>query len=374
MAVHSLQIQNLRNLKGINLSLHPRLNLFYGKNGSGKTSLLESVNVLALGRSFRSYRPKPLINYDSELLTVFGEISTSGEPHKVGVQKSVKGESVIRVDGSNLSSASALAEYLPVLAIDAHSFEFIEGSAKRRRQLLDWLAFHVEPLFLPAWKALQHCLKQRNSLLRRGRISGSELQPWDLQLASLAEQIHVIRERTFNTFHEAVSDIPAILDGVDIEFNYRPGWKVEQGFREVLAESLEQDLQRGYTYYGPHRADIRITANKYPAADVLSRGQQKVLTCRLIVAQGAVFNQLTQRRCVFLIDDLPAELDEVHQALLAKWLMALDVQILITGVDKKPLLTMWTGDKEDHQGNSLDAQVFHVEHGQITPDNNKEST
>ncbi|MGI1679454.1 MAG: DNA replication/repair protein RecF [Cellvibrionaceae bacterium] len=377
MAVTRLTVANLRNLLDISLSLNSSLNIIYGENGSGKTSLLEAVYMLGMGRSFRSARAKPVINHNASQITLFGEVVSGGitktdkpqidkEIHKIGLQKTRKGETLIKVDGDNVLTAARLAEHLPVLTINANSFDLIEGPAKPRRQLLDWLAFHVEPSFLNTWKALQHCLKQRNSLLRRGRIDRLELRPWDAQLIELTAKIDAIRQETFEPFLASVQSLKDLLPDSEVALEYKPGWNRDHSYEEVLEQSLERDLNRGYTHYGPHRSDIRITTSGHSAGDVLSRGQQKVLVCALILAQGMVFRDLTGKTSVYLVDDLASELDEVHRKSVGHWLSELNVQILITGVEKEPLLDMWPNSlAEGQKTQELDKAVFHVKHGKI---------
>jgi DNA replication and repair protein RecF len=360
MPLTRLIVANLRNLKHVELKPHPRLNVIYGENGSGKTSLLEAVNMLSLGRSFRSHRSKPIINYDADRLTLYGEVSLH-RTTKIGVEKTRQGETAIRVDGRNVLSAAELAEHLPVLALNADSFELITGPPKLRRQLLDWLAFHVEPSFYGTWRNLQHCLKQRNSLLRRGRINGQELRPWDQQLVTLSAAIDELRRRSFSPFLDALNSLEDLLPGVgEISLEYRRGWRKDEDYQELLDAHLEQDLQRGFTQVGPHRADIRITVNGESAADVLSRGQQKVVVAALVVAQGIVFNQQTGKQVLYLVDDLPAELDQIRARQLGRWLSGLNAQVFITGVEKGALTGMWPDDELQN------AAVFHVEQGKVT--------
>lgn len=359
MPLTRLIVSDLRNLKQVELRPHPRLNLIYGENGSGKTSLLEAVNFLGLGRSFRSHKPKPIINYEAERMTLFGEIS-NGRTAKIGVEKGRQGDTAIRIDGRNVASAAELAEHLPVLSLNAGSFELITGPPKPRRQLLDWLAFHVEPSFFRTWRSLQDCLKQRNSLLRRGRISPAELEPWDRQLVSLAGQIDAIRRASFEPFLEALEELGDLLPGVGkVTLDYRRGWKSGEDYQTLLENSLQQDLLRGYTQTGPHRADIRISLNGEAAGEVLSRGQQKVVVAALVVAQGKVFNRLTGSQVLYLVDDLPSELDQAHSRKLGSWLGELNAQVFITGVEKGALTAMWP------EGRLSEAAVFHVERGAV---------
>src|SRR5690554_7238824 len=95
------------------------------------------------------------------------------------------------MDGQKVRSLAELAAALPLQMINPDSFRLLEGAPKQRRQYLDWGVFHVEHQFLPAWQRLQKSLKQRNSLLRRGRIQRSMLQPWEIELVAAGGRLMV---------------------------------------------------------------------------------------------------------------------------------------------------------------------------------------
>lgn len=360
MALTRLAVTNLRNLAQVDIQPSPDVNLIYGANGSGKTSLLESVNLLSMGRSFRSHKIKPLITQNAQELTVFGRLFSKGSELPLGVSRSRSGESQFRVQGRGVESLAELASYLPLQVINADAFTLLEGAPKVRRQFLDWLVFHVEHEFYGVWKSAQRSLKQRNTILRRGRIEGYELTPWDRELVAATERIQLMREACFNklkaVFEPLVKEFVAI-EGLTLGL-YR-GWEKDTDYQELLAQTLDRDIKQGFTGAGFHRADIRIKINAQSAADVLSRGQQKLLVCALKLAQGRLFEKITGRKCIYLVDDLPAELDEKHRHLLVKWLDKLQTQVFITGVEIEPLLVPW-------RELNRDLKLFHVEHGAIT--------
>lgn len=361
MPITRLQLTNLRNIRSATLAPGPGINLIYGDNGSGKTSLLEGIHLLGLARSFRSTHHVPLVSYGEQEVTVYGELVEDEHCYRLGIAKSRNGETTLRQDGTPLQSAADLAQLLPVLSLNSSSFDLINGPPKPRRRLLDWVAFHVEPAFLGIWRNLQHCLKQRNSLLRHGKISARELAPWDDQLVCCADQIDQIRARSMTLFIEAFQSLGELLPGVGaIQLVYQRGWNKDIAYREALAQHLEQDFTRGYTQAGPHRADLRISINGGAASELLSRGQQKIVICALLLAQGVIFKSQKGRPCTYLIDDLPSELDTRRRQQLAAWLLDLGAQLFITGIELEPLLTMWP---ETIDGGRL--ARFHVEQGQV---------
>ena len=361
MTLNRLLIQNLRNLEGVDITPSAQVNLIFGENGSGKTSILEAVNLLALGRSFRSHKHKPLIRHQQTSFTVFGKVRVQdGSDVPIGINRTLEGEASFKANGVMVPSTADLAAYLPVQVINSDTFLLLEGSPKVRRQFIDWLVFHVEHAFFPAWRSIQRCLKHRNSLLRRDRIDPFELVPWDKELVLLTEQIHEFRLASFHRFQEVFDELCKEFIKLDgIKLSYYCGWDKDKNYAEVLAAGIERDQRIGYTQAGSHRADLRITIDGQDAAEILSRGQQKLLVCALKIAQGYVFTRITGRKSVYLVDDLPAELDEKHRALLVKWLATMGTQVFITGVERDVLLSSWQDKPE------ITPKLFHVEHGRV---------
>lgn len=361
MTLKRLTIQCLRNLQSVDITPSERVNLIFGENGSGKTSILEAINVLGLGRSFRSHKHKPLINHQHNSFTVFGRVNSEGAEVPIGVNRQSNGEASFKANGTMVPSAAVLANYLPLQVINSDTFLLLEGSPKVRRQFIDWLVFHVEPGFFQLWKDTQRCLKHRNSLLRHDRMDGFELATWDQELVQLTEKIHSLREacmaRFCETFFELLQEFIAV-DGIAL--SYFRGWDRESSYAEILAAGVERDRQQGFTRIGAHRADLRITVNGQDAADVLSRGQQKLLVCALKIAQGYVFSKISGRKCIYLVDDLPAELDENHRLLLTRWLDSMATQVFITGVEQEALVSCWRNRPE------IQLKLFHVEQGKVT--------
>lgn len=374
MALVKIQTENFRNLVPAPVSFSPSFNLLYGANGSGKTSVLEAIGYLGLGRSFRVNRHQAVVRHGEQRFTVFGgldhglkeDVGVGGVGdlvHRLGISRDVvQKETALRVDGEGVRSLSALAVHLPVSVIDPGVFDVVAGGPGKRRQFLDWAVFHVEPSFASTWQQCQRVTSQRNQTLRNGRLDESLMRVWDQQYALLSERINECRATTFARFKAAFEALVREVevgwtDGLKLEFY--PGWDTTQSLMEVLVSHREQERKMGHTLYGPNRADIRLKFQGRPVAETFSRGQQKTLVILMKIAQGMVLSELG-KQVTFLLDDINAELDEGHRAMLASRLQALGCQVFITSIEPPLVGQLWP------DGKAPEYRLFHVEHGKLT--------
>ena len=338
------------------MSLGPSVNLWVGENGAGKTSVLEAVSILSLGRSFATSRIKSIIALDQPSLTVFGRIQGQHQEHRLAVQVNRDDERKLRLDGAVAKNQVALSRLLPVLQMTPHSVDVITGSPGDRRRFMDWGAFHWSGGNGQSFNALRRALLQRNSLLRSGILNGSDLAPWEQQIGLHGEEIDRWRR-------EFVADVRPVFDellvemelGIELELVYRNGWG-DGDLTSTLEGQRARDIRARSTLSGPHRADFELVRDGAKAGDTLSRGQLKVSNLALVLAQ---LQASTKRGIapVLCLDDPGAELD--HRFLGRVWeiVVGSGAQVLATGitVDRVGL----------SEGQARVAEVFHVKHGRI---------
>ncbi len=360
MHIERLEISHVRNLDRVRLSGLGGLNIFVGANGSGKTSLLESIFVLGLGRSFRTRSFKSVIQKDKDesvvFCTAFEKSSDSRVP--IGVSRSRRTAPGIRINGKTSTSLAALAKLLPLQLINSDAFLLLEGSPSVRRQFLDWGVFHVEHGFHSAWLSAKRCLKHRNTLLRHGKINSEELHVWTKEFVAASNQVDEFRNQYVLNFVDIFEPMVAELTRISgIQIEYLRGWPSSSDLHEVLTGCEDRDKLQGFTSFGPHKAELKITKDGRLASEYLSRGQKKLVICVLKLAQAAAFEQFTGKKCIFLIDDLPAELDAEYKSILCDHLEKLDCQVFVTCTDKSDFDEKWRFPER--------IKWFHVEHGQI---------
>lgn len=306
MSLANLQIQNVRNIRSAKFNFHPHLNFIVGANGSGKTSLLEAIYLLGTGHSFRTREISPLISKGSENLTVFAR---TFDEQSISIQKSLSSSTQVRLNGNPCQTSSELAYFLPCQIFYQDLFQIIDAGPSVRRNLLDWGLFHVERSYHQLLKDYKRVLRQRNSLLKQGVIEKNFI-PWNKTLSLLAERLDDFRSSYFQKLENQFSEFLTNLN-IDCNLSYYKGWDrkgTNKSLEEIYIQSFSTDIQRQFTHYGAHQADIDINANHFKAKQYLSRGQQKMVLFALKMAQ----TYLMSKSCLFLCDDLPTELDNYH--------------------------------------------------------------
>ena len=358
MSLTVLEVRNLRVLQHTVLEPSPSLNMLIGPNGSGKTSLLEAVHMLGMGRSFRTGLAAYPVRHGAKSLTVHGRWRTErGDEIALGVERS-HDHRRIRVNGNTCAGASALAQVLPLQAVLPDTCYLFLHSAKFRRGVLDWGLFHVEPGFYELWVRYQRVLRQRNVSLRTG-MAAKRLVPWEQVLAENGEQIERLRARYLGQWRQCASDYAALLlPRLDLSIHSQRGWPAGMALADALRQDRQRDRTDGYTHAGSHRADLWVSLAGAPLRDCASQGQQILVVLALRLAQLELFMRQTGRRCLLMIDDVLNQLDSERRLGLLARVAALGAQTFITATDADALNAL----KLKGGGERL----FHVEQGRVT--------
>lgn len=357
MSLTRLNIEAFRNIQFAQLIPAPGINVIYGQNGSGKTSILEAIYFLGMGRSFRSHLSQRVINNDNDKLTLFATLNLARGDSKIGLRRFRSGETEVKIDGEKVKRLSTLAETLPIQVITPESFSLLFEGPKSRRQFIDWGAFHADPQFYGAWTNVRRVLKQRNQLLRNGAVY-THIQFWDQEFVRYAEQVTEIRNHYVDSLNGLLKGIIGeFLPSVDVKVSFTRGWDSKTDFAELLENQYSRDLATGHTVSGPHKADLRLRVGNLPAQDALSRGQLKLLVCALRIAQGKLLKQQIDKHSIYLVDDLPSELDAQHRQLLLKQLTDTGAQVFVTAIDPAAIVDSL---------HTPPSRMFHVEQGRVT--------
>jgi DNA replication and repair protein RecF len=248
-----------------------------------------------------------------------------------------------------------------VVTFEPGSHALVTGGSEGRRRLLDWGLFHVEPDFLAPWRRYARALKQRNALLK-ARAPGSQLEPWEQELATSGEAVTRYRDAHVTSWEPLFRSVVAELlpAAGHATLALQPGWRREElSLADALLLARERDLAAGFTSVGPHRADWRIGFTHIPGREALSRGQAKLAALALLLSQADHHARLRGAWPVVALDDFASELDRAHQRRVLDWLLATGAQLFVTGTEVPPALAGL---------GSLQMARFHVELGQLRPE------
>ena len=348
MSLASIQISGVRSIASATLDFRPGLNLVFGANGSGKTSILESAFLVGRGRSFRTRHTEHLITRGQDRLQIFA--TTVDPAHRIGFEYRRDESYAGRLDGQDIRSLAELPGAFFVEVIDPEVHRLVEGAPGERRRWLDWGVFHVEPGFLESWLRFTRTLKQRNAALRQGMDPSA----WDAELVGQGERVAAARGEWLKTVQPFWQEAVLRLSGLEVEMSYYQGWAADRSLAEVLADGRDRDRTRGSTLSGPQRADVRLTVQGRPAREVLSRGQQKLVAAALVLALLQRLKGERSTAPTLLLDDPAAELDSQRLGALVELVKALKCQLVVTSLHA------------DLANFGIPERVFHVERGVVT--------
>ncbi|WP_394173060.1 DNA replication/repair protein RecF [Thalassotalea litorea] len=356
MSIQKLYVENFRNINIHNTEFEPALNFILGDNGSGKSSLLESIFFLGHGKSFRTTKLENLINRDTEKFTVSIKDDRDSQ---LGVSRYRDGKCTIKVNGAPEHRLSELAKHVAVQIITPETFKLFFGGPKERRRFIDLGMFHVEHQFADLWREFRRVLLQRNACLRTG-VRGQQYDYWTELFVQQSEALATLRHDYVLQLNEELQRWLAILLpelSERIGLYYSRGWSEKYQLADLLIDVEDKERQYGYSTYGAQKFDVKFHYQKMSIEQVLSRGQQKMFLMALTVAQATlIFNQ-QQVRPIILIDDIGAELDTGSRQRLAEAIEELQCQVFITAIEKSALEPIIPAHNK--------YKMFHVKHGII---------
>lgn len=365
MLIKQLYIAGFRNIEAASLTTEKRVNVFFGKNGSGKTSVLESLFYLGRARSFRTNKKQEIVKVGNPNLIVSAQLEQQDNEHRLGIQLDGNGSNRLKLDGEIVTRLSEASSLVPCQLITPESFDVFWSSPKARRSFLDFGLFHVEHEYQKQWLEFSKLLKQTNALLRSGNANQRELEYWYKTYLQAGNRIDDLREAFLQKhFSEAIClltdeindpDKAELIKGVEVKYRKKnlDAELDENKFKQVL----ERDKRYKQVNYGPNRADITFVKEGVDISTMLSRGQAKMMFYLLEMAMVNIVSKVTGKNIAILIDDLPSEVDPETRSTMIEMLLKTKAQIFVTGIENK--IAMEFNKYTDS------VNVFHVEHGTI---------
>lgn len=369
MRLINLELKNFRNIQKLNIDIKQKINIIYGGNAQGKTSILEAIYLLGLTKSFRVNDDRSIVNREADFYEVKGTFQKIKNPFLVRVYFSSKEGKHIFIDNEKLKKFSLLIGKVPVILLSLEDLELTYGSPSFRRKFIDILISQIDPIYLQSLKQLIKILKHRNKLLnliKEGSQKETSLLPWDLQLAKYASYICLKRKEVINELNSYLINYYKQMAGTDeiVKIQYQTFFDtssfeqeeaIKNYYLQKLTEIKERDIAYGSTTIGAHRDDLVFFKNNAPIKIFGSQGENKTFLISLKFAEADLIKNKMEEEPILLLDDIFSELDMSRINKVIEHIQKLNFQTFITTTDVQ---------KFDSQLNNV--ALWSVSNGQVS--------
>lgn len=362
MHISKLAIHQLRCIDKLEFRPHPYCNIIVGENGCGKTSILEAIYLLGFGRSFRKSKTADLVQFGQSDLTVFAAAQSDYDSNEqFGIRKQRSGESEIKVRGRRAKRLSELSSQFPIISFTSDALDIIDSGPANRRRFIDWLVFHVKHNsdVADVYRQFDKVLEQRNEALKLG--DDKQIKAWTPKFVELNLQIQSMRNEVLTELQSYVTQTYTQVESSKVNskprLEYKLGWNKESDLTEVLEKNRNFEIKRRSCNYGVHRDDIILLLDETPVKNILSRGESKRFVLALLLAAEQLLQAKTQKQCIWVLDDIAAELD--YQSIENAFSIGKTQknQMFFTCIEKDLAIIQ--------QAINFEHAVFHVKHGKM---------
>lgn len=331
MIVTSFTLTDFRNYQTLTLEPHPGLTVLVGPNAVGKTNVIEALQVVTSGASFRRPAWSELVRWGAEEARVCMRAQDGTRSLDVAAAVSIEGTRTFTVNGRVQRRAADAVGLLPSVTFTPEDLGLVKGPAERRRAAADDLGEQLSATYGSLRRDYGRVVRQRNALLREGD-RGAELDAWDEQLASLGARLVTHRLRLLARVMGHASRLySAMAGGETLSWSYEDRCGLErEGARALevgetkerieaeIARRADEERRRAVSLVGPHRDDIVFSIGERSARAFASQGQQRTAALAWKLAEVSVIEELLHRRPVLLLDDVMSELDGARRTALSE--------------------------------------------------------
>lgn len=330
MRVLRLHLQDFRSWQKLSLEAHSGTNLLLGRNGAGKSNVLEALHLCALGFSPRTRSEKDLVRWGAERFFSRMEAGNADRRIELAASCDLGGRKETRVDGEAGRLFSKLVGHVAVVGLYPEDLEMVRGGPDARRSYLDALIAQMEPGAVDLLRDYARVVRQRNAALKDPeRYDGAVREVLDAQMIDLAVPVVLRRLALVDALVPRVSRLYTELSGgaETSDLWYRGSYgeddlpAVADALRDRLAQRQRRlanaETQAQTTLFGPHRDDLLVMLDARPARETASQGQARSLSIALRLAGAELLGEIEGRAPVLLLDDVFAELDGPRRERLA---------------------------------------------------------
>ncbi len=365
MFIRELSVVNYKNLIQADLNFSPKLNCFIGKNGVGKTNLLDCIYYLSFCKSYFNLPDSQNIRHNEEFFVLHGKYNLNGSEEDIYCGYKNLQKKKFRRDKKEYERLSDHIGLLPLVIISPADSILIQGGSEERRRFMDSVISQYDRQYLDLILKYNRALLQRNNLLKyfgaNQSFDADNIEIWDEQLITAGEKIHQKRtaflealQPVFQKYYEFISE-----NHEKVKLQYLS--QLNDGdFRTILKGSLSKDRSLLYTSAGIHKDDLDLRIGDYPIKRMGSQGQNKTYLISLKFAQYDFISSVNDQVPILLLDDIFDKLDSSRVEQIVKLVSKNNFgQIFITDTNREHLAGIIK------EAGGTDYKIFLVTDGQI---------
>ncbi len=341
MYIKEIELKDFRNYKELRTSFSKNVNIFLGNNAQGKTNLLEGIYLNAMAKSFKTTKDKELIRFGEEFCKIKTIAFFDDDEHSTEIVINKEGKKGVKLDGVKISRTSELLERIFIIIFSPEDLKIVKDEPEKRRKFIDRELCQIKPGYYNDLSNYKRVLKQRNTYLKEERIDTSILDIWDHELARYGSKVISRRNDFIKRINEISKEIHKNISGgkENLELVYEPNISfsadIENDFYEIISSSRNDDIRNRTTGRGPHKDDLKISADGIDLRKFGSQGQQRTAALSLKLSEIKLIEDEMGEKPILLLDDVLSELDNDRQNFLIHSLGGNQLFITTTDISGK---------------------------------------
>lgn len=338
MYIEKIKLNNFRNYQEQEIELDKNINIFYGNNAQGKTNIIESIYLCAIGKSYRTNKDREIIKLNETYSKV--EINFNKKDRDGKIKVEISDKKIISINDIKAKKMSEVIGNINIVLFNPDDINvFKEGPSKRRR-ILDVMISQLRPAYVYNLNMYLKTLEQRNNYLKQIKYDNKSeemLEIWETKLADYAEIIYSYRKEFVEKLKEKIVDIhKKITDNKEkIKIEYISDFENKEQFIKSLEKHRNLDIIKGYTGKGIHRDDLKLHINDKDIEIYGSQGQHRSSILSIKLSELEIIKDEVDENPILLLDDFMSELDKERRENFLEDVK--DTQIIITCTDKLEL-------------------------------------
>ena len=344
MFVKRIELKDFRNYKDLDVSFNKNVNIFIGNNAQGKTNLLESIYLNSMARSFKTSKDKELIRFGSDFCRMRTTAFFDDDEHTTEIVITKDGKKGIKLDGVRIKKTSELLERIFIIIFSPEDMKIVKDEPEKRRKFIDRELCQIKPGYYSDLSNYKRVLRQRNVYLKESAIDISILDIWDHELARYGAKVISRRDEFILKINDISKKIHGSISGGKETLNVKYEANVEKSadpadtervFYEKLLKTRDDDIRNRTTGIGPHKDDLKISADGVDLRKFGSQGQQRTAALSLKLSEIKLIEDEMGEKPILLLDDVLSELDNDRQTYLINSLGGNQLFITTTDISGK---------------------------------------